>query len=307
VPIGRFGRVVDPARSDASEPTTTGDRTPTHRAFPPGDGRVVLAVMPHADDLVLFLGGTVGRWVDAGWRVVLVRVTDDRWDSVGMSEHDTIVANAAELRASCEVLGVDTIVEFGMATDVLGDTSTVALRERIIREVRRHRPYALVTLDPHSRFAEDNLDHVVVSRAVDEAFWTSQFDLHHPEHLAEGLAPHGCFERWYAGRRVGQVTDVVDIASTLDRKVRAAACHRTMLRNYANQLVLQARTGGWELPLAADAARSGDVAPLIEPLLHAEAAAVGARYGLAAAEELRVVTFGGLGALLEQAGRRIPS
>lgn len=261
--------------------------------------------MPHADDLVLFLGGTVARWAEAGWRVVLVRVTDDRWDSYGLDEDTTTRANAAELRASCAVLGVAEIVDLGWQTDVLGDASTVALREAIIREVRRHRPYALVTLDPYSRFAEDNLDHVVVARAVDEAFWTSQFHLHHPEHATLGLEPHGCFERWYVGRRVGKVTDVVDIASTLDRKIAAAACHATMLRNYAHQLVLQARTGGWELPIAADAVATGDVAPLIGTLLRADAEATGSRYGLGAAEEFRIVTFGGMADALPLLGRPV--
>ena len=49
---------------------------------------------------------------------------------------------------------------------------------------------------------EDNQDHVKVAAAVDESFWTAQFDKHDPEHLATGPAPHGVFERWQFGRRV---------------------------------------------------------------------------------------------------------
>jgi LmbE family N-acetylglucosaminyl deacetylase len=274
------------------------------RVIAPGRGRVVLLVVAHADDVALFLGGTVAAWSDAGWRVVVVRVTDDRWDSVGSSPEATIAANTAEFQRAAAILGVAEIVEFGYPTDVLGDASEVALRERIIREVRRHRPYALVSFDPYSMFGEDNQDHVKVAAAVDEAFWTSQFDLHHPEHLAEGLAPHGCFERWYFGRRVVDVTDVVDITATLDRKVDAACAHATMMRNYANQLCLQARTGGWDLPLAEAAVATGDVRPLLEPLVRAGAARTGERYRLGAAEEFRVVTYGGLEPLLERFGVR---
>lgn len=276
------------------------------RTIGAGDGRTVLLVVAHADDVALFLGGTVAAWADANWRVVVVRVTDDRWDSVGLDEQTTIDANAADLRESCRILGVTEIVELGWPTDVLGDASEVALRERIIREVRRQRPYALVSFDPYSMFGEDNQDHVVVARAVDEAFWTSQFGLHHPEHLTEGLVPHGCFERWYFGRRVMEVTDVVDISATLLRKVDAGCAHGTMLRNYANQLVLQARTGGWVLPIASAVVTSGDPRPLIEPLLRAGAAQTGEPYGVAAAEEFRIVTFGGLGAVLDRFGTRMP-
>jgi LmbE family N-acetylglucosaminyl deacetylase len=270
----------------------------------PGDGRTVLVVIAHADDLALFIGGTVARWGDAGWRVVVVRVTDDRWDSFGLSERETVAANTAELRDSAAILGVTEIVELGCATDRLGDASETALREQIIRQVRVHRPYALVTFDPYSLYGEDNLDHKVVAAATDEAFWTSQFDKHHPEHLAAGLRPHGCFERWYFGRPVGEVTDVVDISSTLDRKVVAACAHRTMMTNFANQLVLQAATGGWDLPMASDVTAGGDVRDFLEPLVRAGAARTGERHGGAPVEEFRVVRFGGLQALLDATGVR---
>jgi LmbE family N-acetylglucosaminyl deacetylase len=193
-----------------------------------------LVVGAHADDAALFIGGTIAAWARAGWNVVLLRVTDDRWDSHGLDEQTTIERNRRELRDAAEQLGIAQIVEVGMPTDVLGDASTVAIREHVIRAVRSHRPYALVSFDPYAMYGEDNLDHIVVARAVDEAFWTSQFDLHHSEHLAEGLQPHGCFERWYFGRRVVEVTDVIDITNTVDTKVAAACHHRTMMINFLN-------------------------------------------------------------------------
>lgn len=274
------------------------------RDIEPGDGRVVLLVVAHADDPTLFLGGTIARWADAGWRVVCVRVTDDRWDSVGLTEAETIAANREELREAAAILGIAEVVDLGYPTDTLADVSEVQLRERIIRLVRDHRPYALVTFDRYARTAEDNQDHLVVAAATDEAFWTSQFDLHHPEHLAAGLEPHGCFERWWFGRSVVEVTDVVDISAVIDRKVDAALAHRTMLRNYLNQLRLQARTGGWDLPIVEEALASGDLRPVMEPLLRRGAEAVGARHGVAMGEEHRVARFGGLGGVLDRWGRR---
>ena len=274
------------------------------RTIEPGSQRVILVVVAHADDVALFIGGTVAAWSDFGWRVVVVRVTDDRWDSLAMSEAATIEANAAEFRRAAGILGVAEIVELGLPTDTLADTSEVALRERLIREIRRFRPYALVTFDPDAMHGEDNQDHRMVAVATDEAFWTSQFDQHHPEHLAQALRPHGCFERWYFGRHVVDPTHVVDISPTVDRKVDAASVHVTMLTNFANQLVLQADTGGWDLPLAATVVSTGDVRPLIEPLVRAGAAGTGARHGVASGEEFRIVTFGGMGALLDRFGVR---
>jgi LmbE family N-acetylglucosaminyl deacetylase len=274
------------------------------RSIEPGEGRAVLVVVAHADDAALFLGGTIAAWARSGWRVVVVRVTDDRWDSVGLDEAQTIAANRAEFERSCAILGVSTIVELGLPTDTLGDTSMVALRERIIHAVRTHRPYALVSFDPYAMYGEDNLDHIAVARAVDESFWTSQFDLHHPEHFDEGLRPHGCFERWYFGRRVVDVTDVVAIGDTLEQKVAAACCHRTMMLNFFHQLRLQADTGGWTIPVIDDALSAGSIDDVLPLLLRASSEQVGARHGLPAAEEFRVVTFGGMGEMLDVVGVR---
>lgn len=240
-----------------------------------------------------------------GWRVVCVRVTDDRWDSVGLSVEATIASNADQFRKAAAMLGVAEIVELNYPTDVLGDVSEVALREQIIRQVRTHRPYALVSFDPYARPGEDNQDHVKVAQAVDEAFWTSQFPLHHPEHLAAGLEVHGCFERWYFGRSVVEVSDAVDISAVLDRKIAAALQHETMLRNYVHQLRLQAKTGGWRVEMLDEIAAGGDLRTFIEMLLRGGARAVGQRHGLEAAEEFRVVRYGGLEGLLERYGKRL--
>lgn len=265
----------------------------------------MLVVVAHADDVALFLGGTVATWSARGWRVVVVRVTDDARDSWGLDVDTTVEANRLELQRAAELLGVAEVVELGYPTDVLGNVSEVELREHLIRAVRTYRPYALVGFDPHAQYGEDNQDHVKVAAATDEAFWTSQFDLHHPEHLAEGLAPHGCFERWYFGRRVTEVTDVVDVSAVIERKVAAACAHQTMMRNFFHQLQMQAATGGWEIPIVDECLADGDVTPLLGRLVSAGTARTGERHGLAYAEEFRVVTFGGLEALLHQLGRRI--
>jgi LmbE family N-acetylglucosaminyl deacetylase len=270
-----------------------------------GHGRVVLVVVAHADDAALFLGGTILRWSDAGWRVVLVRVTDDRWDSVGLSEEETIARNHDEFRHAATILGVSEVVDLGYATDQLGDASEVRLREKIIRLIRQHRPYALVSFDPYAMYAEDNQDHLLVAAAVDEAFWTSQFDLHHPEHFQEGLRPHGCFERWYFGRQVMKVTDVIDITGVISRKIDAVLSHTTMLANMLNQLKLQARTGGWTLPAIDEALTSGDYRPLFESMVLHRSEVAGLSHSVAATEEFRIVRFGGLLDMLHARGKPI--
>jgi len=259
----------------------------------PGHDRTVLVVVAHADDVALFIGGTVARWSDAGWRVVVVRATDDRWDSVDLTEDLTIESAKRELAAAAAVLGVAEVIDLDYPTDTLGDASEIELREHIIRLIRTCRPHTLVTFDPYGMFGEDNQDHLKVAVATDEAFWTAQFDKHHPEHLEAGLEPHGAAERWYFARRVVEVTDVIDISTVMGRKVDAVLCHHTAMINYMHQLLLQGRTAGWNVPLL-EAARAGDLRPVLEPLVIEGAHRVGERHGLTMAEQFRVVRLGGL-------------
>ena len=250
-----------------------------------GRGRTLLVVVAHADDPAIFAGGVIALFAQAGWRIHALRVTDDRWDSVGLSETETTELNAAEFRAAARTLGIATVQDLDFQTDVLGDVSRVALRERIIRAIRKLKPYALMTFDPNSLFYEDNLDHKVLAEAVDEAFWTAMFDKHHPEHLAEGLAPHGCVERWYFGRSVPAVTHVFDTSHVIECQLQAVACHVTPIANMAAQYALQAATAA--RPLAeTEAALSDPVGALCNRLRHA-AAAKGKPFGLPAAEYLR--------------------
>ena len=252
-----------------------------------GNGRTLLLVVAHADDPAFFVGGVLPMWADAGWKIVCLRVTDDRRDSVNLAESETIARNTSEFRIAARHLGIAEIHDLAWQTDVLGDASRVKLRERIIHAIRRFRPFGLVTFDPESMFFEDNLDHKVLAEAVDEASWTAKFDKHHPEHFVEGLAPHGVIDRWYFGRAVVSVTHVFDTSSTAARQLVAILSHRTMLENISHQFALQARTLGTFSHLV-ERALAGDHGPLFETLLVQSASAKGKPFGLSCAENLRL-------------------
>ncbi len=261
--------------------------------------RTVLVICPHADDAAAFCGGQVIRFADEGWHVVMVRVTNDETDSVGLSREETIRLNTEQMHDAARIMGVAEIVELGYVTDCLGDVSRVALREKFIRLFRQHRPYAVMSFDPYAQY-EPNLDHVVVAQAVEEAYWTATFDKHHPEHLAEGLHPHSVCERWYFARRLPEVTCAVDISAQLERKIEALCAHVEMMRNTLNQLRLQLRTWGRRIPALDEAIESGDLRPVLDPWVRERAQACGQQYGLPYAEVYRVDRFGAMEAFAQQ-------
>ena len=179
--------------------------------------KTAMVISPHADDAAAFCGATLAKFADDGWKVILVRVTDDRKDSVGLSIEDTIEKNTQELHNAAKILGITEIIELGFETDILADIPLGKIRERFVYLFRKHQPYTVFTFDPDGLY-ENNQDHVRVAQAADEAFWVSCFDKHYPEHFAEGLEPFSVCERWYFARELPKITHFEEIAGTIEKK-----------------------------------------------------------------------------------------
>lgn len=274
--------------------------------IPAGADRSVMIVVSQGDDAATHLGGTIRLWSEAGWRVLCVRVTDDASDAHGLSADAAGSANLKEFRQAAAILGITETINLNYPAGTLGDLPETELRGALVGEIRRNRPYALATYDPAGAQAGGDMDRYSVARAADQAFGASQSDLMHPEHLhpiADGVDVHGCFQRWYFGPGLSDATDHVDITSVIEHKLTAALSHRTKLNGFVHQMALQARTGGYRLSIIDQIEAGGSVKPLIETLLKAHGATVGKRCGAEFAEEFKVVTFSGLGALLEWFGR----
>ncbi len=260
-----------------------------------------MVISPHADDAAAFCGATIAKLADQGWKVILVRVTDDRKDSVGLSIDETIQQNTIELQEAALILGVQEIVELGFETDSLADVPLGKLRERIVYLLRKHRPYAVFTFDPNGLY-ENNQDHVRVAQAVDEALWVSCFDKHYPEHFTEGLEPFSVCERWYFARQLPSVTYVEEVSSAIERKILAVCAHRQMMRNTIHQSILQLKTWGRRVPWLEES-MDGDLRPLVGTFLQEQAKAVAVQAGwdseTCLGEAFRLVRFGDLEPLFQ--------
>jgi LmbE family N-acetylglucosaminyl deacetylase len=205
-----------------------------------------LIVISHADDLLLSCGAATLALLDDGWKIHVIRVTDDRWDSWGFDEAETIRRNKSEFDEVLAALGINSLSEFGYPTDTLGDKSEVSLRNQIVKVIREIRPYLVMSFDPDSIKFEDNQDHILVGKAVAEACWTAGFDKH-PDGKVDQLAPHLPIEKWYFGRVVVEETHFLDITDYRDRLIELISLHRTMISNMVAQASLQAEFLGYSL------------------------------------------------------------
>jgi LmbE family N-acetylglucosaminyl deacetylase len=269
--------------------------------------RTAMVISPHADDAAAFCGATLAKFAHQGWDVILVRVTDDAKDSLELSIEATIERNTQEMLQAADILGVSEIVELGYETDRLGDASRVELRERFVYLFRKFRPFAVFSFDPDGLY-ENNLDHITVAQAVDEAYWVSCFDKHHPEHFDAGMEPFSVCERWYFARQLPEANHAEDVTAYMEQKAAALCAHREMMRNTLNQYRLQLKTWGRRMAWLEDSMQ-GDLRPLIALAMQEQANAVAEEFGLGPGrmgEAFRLARFGDFEPLFQAFSEPLP-
>ena len=187
------------------------------------ESRPVLVVTPHPDDAESGAGGTIARWCAEGRRVVLVVCTNG---DKGTGDRSVAPVELAETREreqlkAADVLGVSQVVFLRFPDQGLEDGPD--LREKIVRQIRVHRPHTVVTVDPNRRYIRHR-DHIVAGRVtLDAVFPYARDHLAYPEHLREGLEPHKVREVYLWGSE--EPDTYLDVSDTFRTKMDALYCH----------------------------------------------------------------------------------
>lgn len=184
-------------------------------------------VVAHPDDLEFSSAGTVIKLAQAGKRCILIQVTSgDRGTSDRSFTPETLRATReAEVMESAQRLGLAEVV-FLHEPDghVMPD---IALREKIVKQIRIHKPDVIITHDPFRPYAM-HPDHRGVGLATHDAVYpTARDHLYFPDHLAEGIEPHKTAEIWYFGSEVPDV--FVDITANFEGKIHALQAHQSQV------------------------------------------------------------------------------
>ena len=192
-----------------------------------------MVVVAHPDDAEWGCAGTVAKWCAEGWEVVYVLCTDG---SKGSEDPEMTSGRLVEIRKqeqlnAGKVLGLKDIVFLGYEDSML--EPTLELRRDIAREIRRHRPDALICMNPvRSVDGEGYLghpDHFASGEAALSAVFPSSRDrLTFTELLREGLEPHKVKEVWMMFH--GDTADkFVDVSAYMDTAVDALKQHQTQV------------------------------------------------------------------------------
>ena len=161
--------------------------------------KTALVIVAHPDDAEFLCGGTVARWAAEGWDVHYMLTTsgDMGTKDESLTREKLAAIREKEQRAACDVLGVKELVFLRYPDGFVEDTAE--MRGRIVRELRRLKPWTVITWNPF-RTSFTHRDHRLTGQsAVDAVFPLARDPLAYPEHQIDGLGPHRVMELLLAG------------------------------------------------------------------------------------------------------------
>jgi LmbE family N-acetylglucosaminyl deacetylase len=188
----------------------------------------ILVVAAHPDDPEFGVAGSVARWVREGKKVVYVLCTsgDKGTSDRAMQPERLTRIREEEQIAAASTVGVKEVVFLRYPDQGLEDTPQ--LRKDIVRQIRKYRPYMVVTQSPYRRYIWHR-DHRIAGQVTLDAIFPYARDyLAYPDLIAEGLEPHKAKEvlLFAAEDDINYISDITD---TFEIKLAALRCHKSQV------------------------------------------------------------------------------
>ena len=180
----------------------------------------IVFAAPHPDDLEILCGGTIAMMVEQGYRVGMIHLTDGEPTPHGSPED-----RKAEREAAAQVLGVQVMETLNLTNRELMDGPPA--RYALGTVLRRYRPKILVGMAGRTPAASP--DHYQGQLIVEASRFYSQ--LTRWDDRFDETTPHRVDHLIYrptaiaAERLHFQSQFVVDITSTMDKKIEAIKCY----------------------------------------------------------------------------------
>jgi len=201
--------------------------------------KTILAVTPHPDDETFFCGGTLAQLAKNGNNIqILIYTTDNAGSNDPKMTKDRLKAiRKSEEEEACKLLGIpkENITWLGHDDGMLEYVDRRELTKQVTREIRRHRPDAIFSIDPGAPYEQyHKSDHrsgaVITADAMRAAGWRLYF----PELEKEGFGYWSTPVVYFYYSNNPNYS--VDITAVAERKARAAAAHISqfgdMVTNY---------------------------------------------------------------------------
>lgn len=194
-----------------------------------------MVIVAHPDDIEFGCAGTMARWAKAGARICYVICTsgDVGIADTSLTREEVARIREAEQLEAARVAGVDDVVFLREPDGLL--EATIALRKKLVREIRRFKPEVVMCNDPTVLFPRDTYinhpDHRAAATAALDAVFPAAGQPHVFQELEEeGLSafkPCKVYVITWAGG-----TDFVNIEETIDIKVAALRAHKSQMNGW---------------------------------------------------------------------------
>ncbi len=192
-----------------------------------------MIIMAHPDDPEFFCGGTIALWAAAGTNITYLILTNGNKgsDDPAMTPEKLTAIRKKEQQAAADMLGVKRVLYLDEPDGEL--EPTLDLRKRVVAEIRRYKPEAIIAPDPtlyfYSNIRINHADHRAAGEtAIDAIFPAARNHMYHPELLAEGLEPHVVKQVYLTGAE--QPNRWLDITDVFETKIKAILCHTSQIK-----------------------------------------------------------------------------
>jgi len=183
----------------------------------PHKGKVLAIVV---DDTPLHCAGTCSKLIKEGYTGYLIRTTNNEKSGDGTTG-ENILNTEQETFKIAETLGITDVFELYYRQHRLHSLPLLDIRFRMIFIFRYLKVDTVITYKPWAQ-GEENPDHLVTGRVVEEASWMAGIQTHLPEQFEAGISTHTVKERYYMVTCPEQPFNrVVDISSTKEQKINA--------------------------------------------------------------------------------------
>ncbi|MBI2425063.1 MAG: PIG-L family deacetylase [Candidatus Hydrogenedentes bacterium] len=257
--------------------------------------KTVLVVVAHADDLEFMAAGTVARFAsEFDYPVYQYILTDNSRGSLRLGAEELIEISAEEAHAAGRILGLREVRLEGYSDGFLSDVPFNEIRGKIMEVIREVGADIIMSWDPFAPY-EEHPDHRVTAMAAYEAAAFARYPLFHPE---QPFAPYPVTEAFWFAKHPRNAACYVDIAATLDTKIKALLTHECQMDLTVDMLVQEAHTLEIAIPGLDQALTQGHDA-LIEDAIRKHAARVAEPSPYAVAERFRYQNLSALDRFLD--------
>lgn len=181
----------------------------------------ILAVGAHPDDIEILCAGTLLRYADAGHQIMMAVATNGEQGHVTIMPNELAAIRKTEAEASAAVAGAQ-LFWMGYPDQFLFHDK--ATRLHFIEIIRQADPDIIITHNPND-YSQDH-------KTVSELIFTASFQAGVPHIFTDTPAIKKLPALYYMDNVTGTdflPTELVDISSTMDRKVAMLECHQSQL------------------------------------------------------------------------------